>query len=246
MPAYPLRALVLRKTKLGETDLILTLLAADGHQVRAVAKGARNPKSRLGARAEPYTVLDLLVHSGRSLEVISEAETVSSHDGLRSDYDRATAAAVVADVLDKTTVEGQEDPQLYEMSIVTLDVMESAPVGALPPLVLAFLMKALAMHGYRPVLDACAVCGSAVDGAAYFASESGGIVCDGCGGPATVPVGAEARGYLRAVLRSRMSEVAALEVDADVLAESLRIARAYLAFHVNARFRALDAYLAGR
>ncbi len=98
MPAYPLRALVLRKTKLGEADLILTLLAADGRQVSAVAKGARKPKSRFGARVEPFTVLDLLLHTGRTLEVVAEAETVSTHDAIRGDYDRSTAAAVIADL----------------------------------------------------------------------------------------------------------------------------------------------------
>ena len=76
MPAYPLRALVLRKTKLGETDLILTLLSEDGRQVRAVAKGLRKPGSRFGGRLEPYSVVDLLLHTGRSLEVVTEARTV--------------------------------------------------------------------------------------------------------------------------------------------------------------------------
>ena len=55
MPAYPLRALVLRKTKLGETDLILTLLAEDGRQVRAVAKGAA--QARVAVRRAPRAVL---------------------------------------------------------------------------------------------------------------------------------------------------------------------------------------------
>ena len=131
MPAYPLRALVLRKTKLGETDLILTLLAADGRQVRAVANGARKSKSRLCARVEPFSVLDLLLHSGRNLEIIAEAETVATHDALRADYDRTMAASVVVDVLDKGSMEGQTEPQLFEMALVTLDVMESAPVSAL-------------------------------------------------------------------------------------------------------------------
>ncbi|MEG2982380.1 MAG: recombination protein O N-terminal domain-containing protein [Raoultibacter sp.] len=36
---YTARVIVLQKTKLGETDLILTLLAEDGAQIRAVAKG---------------------------------------------------------------------------------------------------------------------------------------------------------------------------------------------------------------
>ena len=46
---YRTRAIVLDKTKLGESDLILELLAENGSLVRAVAKGARKPGSRLAA-----------------------------------------------------------------------------------------------------------------------------------------------------------------------------------------------------
>jgi DNA repair protein RecO (recombination protein O) len=244
MPAYPLRALVLRKTKLGETDLILNLLAADGRQVRAVAKGARKPKSRLGARTEPFTVADLLLHSGRSLEIIAEAETVSSHDGLRSDYDRATAAAVVADVLDKTSVEGQAEPQLFDMALVTLDVMETAPLQALPGLVVAFLLKALAMLGYRPTLDSCASCANALGERFRFSAAAGGFVCDGCGGPESIPVSAPVRSLVGVLLRSRMSEIAGMDLDRADVEEALRLARGYLSFHIAARFKALDAYVA--
>ena len=49
---YTARAIVLRKTKLGESDLIVTLLAQDGSQARAVAKGARKPSSPFAARLE--------------------------------------------------------------------------------------------------------------------------------------------------------------------------------------------------
>ena len=51
-PTYDARAIVLRKTKLGESDLIVTLLAQDGSQARAVAKGARKPARPFAARLE--------------------------------------------------------------------------------------------------------------------------------------------------------------------------------------------------
>ena len=60
-PTYTARALVLRKTKLGETDLVLTLLAEDGSQMRAVAKGARKPANAFSARLELYSVVDVLL-----------------------------------------------------------------------------------------------------------------------------------------------------------------------------------------
>lgn len=244
MPSYPLSAIVLRKTKLGETDLILTLLAADGRQVRAVAKGARKPGSRLGARVEPFTVLDLLLHTGRNLDIVAEAETLAMHDGLRSDYDRLMSASVVADVLDKISVEGQAEPQLYEMALVTLDVMETAAVEQLDLLVLAFLLKALAMHGYRPSLDSCAGCGGEVGERPYFSIESGGVVCQGCANGSAVAVAPEVRELLRALMRARMSEVPAIEVDEMTRREAMAVTRAYVAFHVPARLRALDSYMA--
>jgi DNA repair protein RecO (recombination protein O) len=245
VPSYPLRVLVLRKTKLGETDLILTLLAADGRQVRAVAKGARKPRGKLGARSEPFTVLDVLLHSGRNLEIVAEAQTVASHDAVRSDYDRTVAGAVVLDVLDKISVEGQVEPQLFDMTLVTLDVLDGAPVGCLDMVVAAFLLKALAMHGYRPALDACASCGGAVDGDASFSVEAGGVVCPGCGGGGAL-VSAEARALMRALMRARMAEVVTLEAPIAVRDEVLRVLRSYVGFHVPARLRALDSYAAAR
>jgi DNA repair protein RecO (recombination protein O) len=245
MPAYPLRALVLRKTKLGETDLILTLLAADGRQVRAVAKGARKSRSRLGARVEPFSILDLLLHTGRNLEIVAEAETVETHDALRADYDRTMAASVVVDVLDKGSVEGQAEPQLFEMALVTLDVMESAAVGALEPVVLAFLLKSLAMHGYRPSLDRCAACGGEATGPLAFSVEAGGVLCGRCAGEGSGarPITPEARDALRRMLGSRMAEVPGIDL-APAVADDVRwTIRAYTGFHIPARLRALDYYL---
>ncbi len=70
---YTARAIVLRKTKLGESDLIVTLLAQDGSQIRAVAKGARKPSSPFAARLELYSSVDLLCSKGRSLDIVKEA-----------------------------------------------------------------------------------------------------------------------------------------------------------------------------
>lgn len=244
MPSYPLRALVLRKTKLGEADLIVTLLAADGRQVRAVAKGARKTKSRFGARVEPFSVADLLLHTGRNLEVIAEAETVASHEALRHDYDRMTAAGVVVDLLDKISVEGQGEPQLFDMSNVTLDVMESAPLEAVPLVVAAFLLKALALHGYRPSLDECACCAGDTSDSTLFSPRTGGCLCDGCSAedPTALRMSPDARAVMRALLRSRMAEVERLGVDDSLRAEVLRLIVAYIGYHVPARLKALDMY----
>ena len=66
---------MLRTQKLGEADRIVTLLTKKTGRVRAVAKGVRRTKSRFGARLEPFTHVDLQLYTGRSLDMVTQAET---------------------------------------------------------------------------------------------------------------------------------------------------------------------------
>lgn len=244
MPSYPLTALVLRKTKLGETDTILTLLAEDGRQVRAVAKGLRKPGSRFGARLEPYSVVDLLLHTGRSLEVVSEVRSVTTNSGLREDLERSESAAVVADLLDKIAVEGQVEPRLFGLATTTLAVMECAEVSALAALVVAFLLKAMAMHGYRPELDVCAACASQELQGGGFSIAHGGTLCAECceDDSSVLRAPEHARGWMKHFLCSTMADIAADPPPRDVTDECFGLTRAFVSYHLPARLKALDYY----
>lgn len=244
MPAYPLRALVLRKTKLGETDLILTLLSEDGRQVRAVAKGVRKPGSRFGGRLEPYSVVDLLLHTGRSLEVVTEARTVNAHGTLREDLDLSAAAAVVVDLLDKIAVEGQTEPRLFGLAEATLCAFEGSAHNAIPALVVAYLLKALAMHGYRPELESCVACAGELSHGMGFSLSQGGSLCAGCGelDSSALRCPDEARAWLHRLLAATMAEVAQLEMPPEAVSDCFSLVRAFVVYHVPARLKALDYY----
>ena len=248
---YRARALALKKTKLGEADLIVTFLAEDGCQLRAVAKGARKTKSRFGARVEPFSVVDLMLARGRSLDIVTEAECVTSHDGLRGDLDRTSAASVVVDFLDKVSVECQTEERLFALSTTTLDAMEHASVEALRALVVAFLVKGMAMHGYRPQLSSCACCAGAVaaasSGSIRFSLSSGGVVCAACAGtdPSALRTANDMPAVLTALLGAKMVDVETLGIPEASLRDALALMRAFVGYHVPARMKALDMYGGG-
>jgi hypothetical protein len=56
----------------------------------------------------------------------------------------------------------------------------------------------------------------------------------------------EAHAALRALMRAKMSDVAGLDISEQVQREVTMLLRAYLAFHVPGRIRALDFFAAGR
>ncbi|MEE0705150.1 MAG: DNA repair protein RecO, partial [Adlercreutzia sp.] len=125
-PTYNVRALVLKRTKLGESDLILTLLAEDGSQKRVVAKGARKPKSSFAARTEPSCVIDALCARGRNLDILKEARIVAPHSALRQDIEASSAAAPLLELLARVSQHDLENPRLFAASTKALDVMDGA------------------------------------------------------------------------------------------------------------------------
>ena len=87
MPVYRDEAVVLRTHKLGEADRIVTLLTRRHGKVRAVAKGVRRTASKFGARLEPFMVADVQLYEGRTLDIVTQAESLGSYGAdHRSDY----------------------------------------------------------------------------------------------------------------------------------------------------------------
>jgi Recombination protein O N terminal len=95
---------VLRTQKLGEADRIITLLTRHNGRVRAVARGIRRTKSRFGARLEPFTHVDVMIHPGRSLDVITQAEVIRAYGmPLVIDYPKYTAGTAMLETAERFT-----------------------------------------------------------------------------------------------------------------------------------------------
>jgi DNA repair protein RecO (recombination protein O) len=95
---------VLRTQKLGEADRIITLLTRHNGRVRAVARGVRRTKSRFGARLEPFTHVDVMVHPGRSLDIITQAEVIRAYGTpLASNYPKYTAGTAMLETAERFT-----------------------------------------------------------------------------------------------------------------------------------------------
>jgi len=77
MKSYSVEAFVLRMRPLGEADRILTLFSRERGKLTGVAKGVRKTQSKFGARLEFMARSALLLHTGRSLDVITSARLVS-------------------------------------------------------------------------------------------------------------------------------------------------------------------------
>jgi DNA repair protein RecO (recombination protein O) len=232
------RAVVLSSRPLGEADRIVRLFTRELGRVDAVVKGVRKTTSRWGGRLEPFNVCDLLLHPGRSLYTVTQAQLVDVFMHLRTEREGLTAAAIVCEAAAGLTPEHEPEERVFALLRNTLRELDRGFEGRAveAPLVLGALLKLLYEAGYQPVLDACAACGSA-GRTLGFSAARGGLLCFDCVGEG-MPVTPEAIVMMREALAAPLAELRARPASAES-GEALRAVHQLYAYHAGSRLRAL-------
>ncbi|MES1248821.1 MAG: DNA repair protein RecO [Actinomycetota bacterium] len=244
---YKTEAVVLRSMRLGEADRVLHLYTLDRGRVGAVAKGVRKTKSRFGARLEPLSHVELLLHQGQSdLQTITGVELLHSHQTAREDYYRLSVGLIGAEAMLRLFSEQEANERAFTALTRFLDALdELAPTGerpALDALALSFQLKLLWLSGYLPHLTSCAECGADDATLVGYSPRAGGAVCSGCAGH-TEAIGLSPEGirYIEALLQTPLSDAPALSHGERASRDALRVITASYEYHGGFRLRTLSA-----
>jgi DNA repair protein RecO (recombination protein O) len=178
---YKTEAIVLRSIRFSEADRILHLYTSERGRIGAIAKGVRKTKSRFGARLEPLSHVELMLHEGAGeLQTVTGVDLRQSHRATRENSYRLSAGLVGAEAM--LRLFGEPEPNAKAFTALArfleaLDELEPEPgQPQTDPLVLSFQLKLLWLAGYLPHLTSCVECGSTGELVA-FSARSGGAVC---------------------------------------------------------------------
>jgi DNA repair protein RecO (recombination protein O) len=224
---------VLRTYRLGEADRIVVLFTEHHGKVRAVAKGIRKTQSKFGSRLEPASHVRLLLHKGRDLDVVNQADLVETPVQLRSDLDRLTQAMAVLEVVDQLSLDREPDTHRYRMLVGVLRTLEERPSPLVVP---AFFWKMMAADGVRPELDSCVACGDDSGELVAFDTDQGGVLCRRCRRGSSLSPGALE--LMRQVLGGALNSALAAPVT-PATHEVAHLATRFMEHHLERRLRAV-------
>lgn len=217
MTNYRDDAVVLRTYRLGESDRIVVLLTEANGKVRAVAKGVRKTRSRLGSRLEPLSHVSVLLHKGRQLDIVSQVEPLDTASALRANLDKMTQGLAMLEAVDQMTIDREPVPHIHRMLVGALGALARDGSSLV---VAAFYLKLLAAEGFEPELTRCVSCGS-LDDLIAFDVVNGGLQCRSCRTGPAISTGAVA--LMRRILGGQL--VAALaEPESPITHEVTHIA----------------------
>ena len=244
--SYKSEAVVLRSIRFGEADAVLHLYTREHGRVGAVAKGIRRTKSRFGARLEPLSHVQLLLHRGSGeLHTITGVDLVRSHRATREDSYRLGVALVGAEAMLRLFSEQEANQRAFEAVTRFLDASDEleaavASAPALDPLALSFQLKLLWLSGYLPHLESCAECGAAPPLVGYLA-RAGGAVCRACAEEGVLALAPPTFRAVAGLLRRPLAEAHHAGVDERAARQALAVIRAAYEFHGGFRLRTLSA-----
>ena len=241
--SWKTEAVVLRSIRYGEADRILHLFTLERGRVGAIAKGARKTSSRFGARLEPFSHVELVLHEGRGeLHTVTAASLLRSHDVTRTDAYRMAVGHIGLEAMLRLFIEGDENPRAFHGLTRFLDLLDEVEVAlparpGLDPLLLSFQLKLLWLSGYLPHLGGCASCGEEA-GLVGFSPQAGGGVCAACEAGA-IAISPEGFGGMKSLLEAPLADAGGVALGDRARRDALRVVESSYEFHGGFRLRTL-------
>jgi DNA repair protein RecO len=242
---------VLRMRALGEADRIVTFFSRERGKQSAVARGARKIQSKFGARLDFFSRVTLMLHVGKSLDVITAVQTVKSIWEELVDPDRFAAASYVAESIDTLCEPDLAVPELYD-ALCEFQIALARRVDR-DALLAAMDLRLLSALGFAPEFESCARCGATLGrrplkgGRAHLSPQACGLLCDKCARELRAdPKAAAAAGGLFSVSALEFARLRALRetpleaIDPqDKHGQLHRVTQAFVEYQMGRRSRAL-------
>ena len=244
MPAprrYVTEAIVLSRFDYGEADRILTLITPSGGKIKAIAKGIRRQKSRIGGSLEPFAELRLALAMGRTFEIVTQVSVIHPWLRLRDDLVSFGTASYMAELADGTLEERHSAEAVYVLLKRAYEILDA---GMAPGRVARWFEVHLADElGVRPEVDRCVECGRMLEADERYRwmPPLGGVLCERCPGPPFERAGLSLEGLklLKAYQRLDIEAIAELRMRPEVEREVEIAMREFLAFSLDRRPKSL-------
>jgi DNA repair protein RecO (recombination protein O) len=211
---YQTEAIVIKKTKLGEADSILTFFTPHLGKIQGFAKSLRKPGSKMAGHLETFNHSTVSLARGRNIDTITGAQTIDAFLPLRNDLWLTSCGLYVVELIHQFTAEHQENEALFQL---TLEILDRLCRNENKELILRFFeVHLLEYAGYRPQLKECVICHRTLEqNINYFSPAAGGLLCPACNlnQPFSYPLSVNAQKFLKLLQDEDYESIAHVRLD---------------------------------
>ena len=173
--AYQDEAIILRVSNWQTADKYAVCFSRAHGKIAFIAYGASYPRSTSGRLVQPFAQVELTLTPGKKVETMRSCESLKIPETM--DIENLAYGAVVAEVTESLTTEGESQEKIYELLLETMELLK---VRNKRLVTISTLLKLLTLCGFAPQLDSCTSCSKAVEKDGFFSLVQGGFLCADC------------------------------------------------------------------
>ena len=239
------KALVLREANYKESDKILTLLTESEGKLTASARGCRKNGSPIASACQLLVWGEFTLYEFNGMWSVKETASERLFDGIRVDLEKVTLACYFVEVTEALAEEGQPEPGLLSVTLNCLHALDKLNVSPVQ-VKAAFEWRSMALAGYEPQIERCAVCGRTEPAEPHIHLGEGTVHCDSCrdrlGEGVSMPLTASSLAALRHVTWAPRKRLLSFRLDRDGMQRLSDASEAYLLTRLERQFRTLHFY----
>ncbi len=234
---YQMEAILLAVRDWGAADRVVTLFSREYGIVVAMAYDARKPKSKLGGCLQPFIKLNMLMTSGKGMDVVKQCEVNTSFREIREDLTRLAYANFIAELTTGLWPERQSEAAAYDMlsAVFHLLAVRNPRIAAL-----AGAWQLLALAGFQPEYKECTQCGRALVLPASFNYNTGGATCSQCNSPDSIPFTQEDKEFLDKLFSLNLNAPGSFVITSRILVNAEKILYGFVRHQLERPLKSLE------
>lgn len=187
-------ALPIRSTDFSDSSQIVSLFTREFGLVEAIAKGAHRDKNPFQGPFDLAVLYEVvfLQRGGSNLAILTEATVIEGFRGVRRTWPKHRATSHLLELLRAVATAGEAEPELFDLTLRTLERLADPSGLAAEPIVMAFDAGALQTLGFLAPIDACVECGLErpdEERPVFLSPRARGVLCRFCRSEAPDPGG---------------------------------------------------------
>ena len=183
--SFVTEAINLKNYPLNDNDSIVVMFSKTKGLMRAVAKGAKRPKSKLGARIQMFIANQLMLFEGKNLDTIAQAQSLNTFSKIRYDLDKMSYSMYIAELVNnfcsKQYNQDENYEQIYDLIFNAYQkITNSNTKNEIMLTVLKFQIKLINFLGWGLDFNYCSICQKEIEVESYFSYSENSFLCPEC------------------------------------------------------------------
>lgn len=234
-------AIVLKITKTGESDRLLTLLTRDRGIIKAFAKAADRPKNKLHMSTNLFCYGRFTFYEGVKSTKVEECDLNETFYSLQTDIGKLALAQYFNELMIETAPVETDANEYLRLLLNSLFFLANDKIH---PRILKslFEMRLASLIGYMPSLVGCKECGEYETETMFFNVSTGELFCNVCKSTGTKQLSLDTVSAMRHIVFSDFEKLFSLSVTENTANALEPVTEKYLLNILKRSFRTLDFY----